>query len=166
MFRLVPSIENQRELERLSLFFGNLGLRIGSRERDEIGEAVRQGFARNFQMEGSADGSWAALRPATQAQRQMLGFPPARPILYRTGSLFDSFVAGAHPQHYTRTSQSSGLYAQEEGSDDIRAARLQQGDPASNLMGRSVVALDSQSEQHVGDVIHDLLIRLMRQDGL
>jgi hypothetical protein len=44
--------------------------------------------ARAFASEGGSTGAaWPQLKPRTQAERRRLGFPPAHPILQRTGKL-------------------------------------------------------------------------------
>lgn len=57
---------------------------------------VFQGIvAKAFASEGSSTGApWAQLAPSTQAERRRLGFPPAHPILERTGTLKRALTVG------------------------------------------------------------------------
>lgn len=164
MFRLVADPESQRDIDNLARVFSTLGLRIAGRDRAEIEDAVRDGYSQNFARQGSGDGPWAALKPSTQKDRSRLGFAPARPILYRSGSLRDTFVEGAHASHFSQAWHSSNRFVLEEGSDDPRASTLQGG--TRNMPPRSIVDLTQESERHIGDTIHDLVNRLLRREGL
>jgi hypothetical protein len=166
MFRLIPDASSDRDLDNLAHFFSTLGLRIAGRNADEIGDAVRDGIAQNFVLQGSATGPWQELRPTTQEERAAKGFPAKRPLLYRTGDLRDSFVAEGDPDHYQQAFQSSNLFALEIGSDDYRANALQAGYAAHNLPPRPIVDLRPQAERHVGDTIDAMILRLMRGEGL
>src|SRR5688572_3973536 len=114
MLRLVADPESQKDIDNLARFFNTLGLRIAGRDREEIEDAVHDGFSLNFARQGSGDGPWAALKPSTQKDRSRLGFNPARPILYRTGSLRDTFVEGAHSEHFSQGWNSSNRFVLEE----------------------------------------------------
>lgn len=164
MFRLVPDPRSTRDVNNMEHFFNTLGLRIGGRDRDEIADAVRDGFADNFRLQRSARGSWGALKPKTIRQREELGFPGARPILFRTGSYFDTFTAGGHAEHFSQSWNSSRLFVLEEGSEDERVDALEGG--ADNMVARPVTDLTPQSERKIGDTIDDMLRRLMRAEGL
>jgi hypothetical protein len=57
--------------------------------------AFRAITARAFASEGASTGaSWAPLTPSTQRDRQRQGFPPAHPILQRTGKLLRALTVG------------------------------------------------------------------------
>ena len=50
---------------------------------------------RAFASEGATTGApWPQLKPATRADRRRLGFPPAHPILQRTGRLLRALTIG------------------------------------------------------------------------
>jgi hypothetical protein len=57
---------------------------------------VFQGIvAQAFASEGASTGApWPPLAPSTQAERRRLGFPPAHPILQRTGTLKRALTVG------------------------------------------------------------------------
>lgn len=60
-----------------------------------VDRAVQTVVALQFRSEGSHGGeTWPALAKRTQAERRRLGFPPAHPILRRTGALEESLTKG------------------------------------------------------------------------
>lgn len=73
--------------------------------------AVRDAFGDVFEREGDRAGRWANLAVSTQEDRRRHGFPPAHPILRRTGSLRRSFE-NAHDQHAVSRLRVSGLGTQ------------------------------------------------------
>lgn len=56
-------------------------------------EVLRYEQQTNFKQQGRKYGTWKKLSDKTKKQRKKLGFPPARPILRRTGNLERGFRA-------------------------------------------------------------------------
>lgn len=164
MFRLVPDPRGQRDLDSLARFFNTLGVRISGSDKEEIADAVHAGFAQNFVMQASGAGPWAALKPRTVEQRRRLGFPGTRPILYRTGDYRDTFTEGGDPEHFSQAWNSSNRFVLEEGSESPLFPFHEGG--TGTMAHRSVTDLTTHSERHIGDVIDDMLRRLMRSEGL
>jgi hypothetical protein len=94
MFRMTLSIEGIPEVDRMLQG-------IESRMQDvspawpKVVEAFQAIVARAFSSEGASTGApWAQLKPRTQLDRQRHGFPPAHPILQRTGKLQRALTTG------------------------------------------------------------------------
>ena len=68
-----------------------------------------------FTIEGSP--AWAELAALTQSKRILLGFPPAHPILYRTGSLKRALIDQNNSAHVFQVSHVGSA-----GSGSIRIA--------------------------------------------
>ena len=118
------------------------------RELRGVEQAVRKGFANNFNSQGPQGRAWAALAPFTQRQRARQGFNPTSPILIRTGRYQRSFtrVGG-----YTELSYlaNGGGWEFSVGSSDPRADALDYGARARNLPARPVRLLDFAAERGV-----------------
>jgi hypothetical protein len=94
MFRMTLSIEGIPEVDRMLQG-------IESRMQDvspawpKVVEAFQAIVARAFSSEGASTGApWAQLKPRTQLDRKRHGFPPAHPILQRTGKLQRALTTG------------------------------------------------------------------------
>lgn len=87
---------------------------------NEVGDSIERKAARAFQQEGPG---WAPLKPATNRDRVRRGYPPAHPILERTGGLRRSASeqGGSHRRRY------KGTRSIEVGSADPKAAFHQFG---------------------------------------
>jgi phage gpG-like protein len=142
--------------------FETLGLRLNSSDRDEIADSVAAGFAASFRNEGSRGGRWPRLTFATQADRRRKGFPPARPILERTGSYRDSF-ARRSSDHYEQWSQSARLVALESGSEHRLLDYLEGG--TSRMPARPVTDLTDQNENEIGDTLDSVMARMFARWG-
>jgi hypothetical protein len=84
---------NETELARLD------GLEFRARDLTPVWplvlKALQGSFARAFASEGASTGApWAPLKLSTQRDRRRKGFPPAHPILQRTGTLMRALVLG------------------------------------------------------------------------
>lgn len=60
---------------------------------------VRGSMRRRFSSEGKPQYPWPNLADATNLDRIRHGYPPAHPMLYRTGWLLDSLILKSHPHH-------------------------------------------------------------------
>lgn len=94
MFRINLSIEGEVVIDRLLA-----GIEDRTRDLTPVWPAVvtifRGIIAKAFASEGASTGApWAPLAPSTQAERKRLGFPPAHPILQRTGKLMRALTIG------------------------------------------------------------------------
>lgn len=54
---------------------------------------------KHFREEGTHKGQWDQLKQSTQLQRARMGYPPAHPILVRTGTLKSSIIKRTHSKH-------------------------------------------------------------------
>jgi phage gpG-like protein len=95
MLRVSLSIEGELVIDRLLQG-------IEERARDmtpvwpEVVRVFREIVKRAFESEGASTGEpWQQLAESTQRDRQAHGFPPAHPILERTGALLRSLVIGS-----------------------------------------------------------------------
>lgn len=87
------SWEGKRGPEQISRDLAAFGQRVATMSPawQQVGEALLQDFAKNFESEGGVFGAWskwAPLAASTQRERQRLGYGPDHPILQRTGRLY------------------------------------------------------------------------------
>ena len=116
-----------------------------------IQEAIRAGFAANFDNEAAGEAPWGELTNFTQRERRRLGFPPAHPILERTGRYRRSFTEGAALNHVSEYTTAGGRWVIAEGSQDERAEELEYG--RYDMPGRPVTVLGPTGEQRIGIVL-------------
>lgn len=128
--------------------------RPGRGEVAKIAGAIRQGFADNFTSESSGQGPWAALAPATVAERIAQGYGGDHPILRRTGSLRASFVqpGGDHIERFTGM---GGGWLLEVGSQHENAAFHEHG--TRRMPARPVTPLSVQAEGRITSTLHYVL---------
>ncbi|HVX39611.1 MAG TPA: phage virion morphogenesis protein [Gemmatimonadaceae bacterium] len=94
MFRVRLVVENEIVIDRVLA-----GIEARARNVAPAWPAVVRAFQtivrRAFDTEGGSTGApWAPLAPRTQADRRRHGFPPAHPILERTGALARALTIG------------------------------------------------------------------------
>lgn len=121
--------------------------RPGLSELRPVVDAIRHGFAENFEREGSARGPWAPLARRTQIERRLLGYPPAHPILVRTGDYRNDFTNSNAPNAVTDWDGNT-LFV---GSRNFKTGWLNEG--TSRMPARSVLDLDSSQEGRIGDAL-------------
>lgn len=126
--------------------------------QDEVGDAVRQGAYRSFNWQGSRGGAWLGLARVTQLERVRLGYPPARPILVRSGAYMRSFTNRNDPNHIQDYQATGEGWALEVGSRDERAPVLEFG--LGPIPPRPVLDLHEPDEEHILDVIDGILARI------
>lgn len=125
--------------------------------QDEIGDAVRNGFYRSFNWQGSAGGGWSPLAPSTVADRIRRGYPGTRPILVRTGSYLHTFTDRNNPEHVQRFERTGNGWALLVGSDDERAPWHEFG---TARMPARPVTLQDIDERRIQDVLDNILARI------
>ena len=123
-------------------------LRPSQADLAPLQEAIRQGFAQNFETESAGGTPWAALAPSTVAQRLLLGYG-AGPILQRTGSYRDAFTQATNPDHVSEIEYSGGVTTLSEGSSHPLTPFLEMGTgkmPARPVLELSRSAINEVSE--------------------
>lgn len=134
--------------------------RPGNRQTRAIADAIRQQFQANFTRQGSGNGAWRPLAPATVADRRRQGYAGNRPILVRRGDLRRSFVERGG-DNYERIWQSPVGLTIESGSDDPRAIFHERG--TSRMPAREVVPLDDAQEAAIVRLIDFVIDQTERQ---
>jgi hypothetical protein len=154
MISLTPTDASERELTD---FLRRLEA-LGDPTPQAVGvvqAAIHDGFAAVFASEGAAGAApWAELAEATRRERARLGYPPAHPILVRTGDYRASFVEPGHADHVSEWIAIDGTWLIEEGSSDYRAKYHEPG--GDIIPRRSVTDLGAGAEDHIGQVLNGL----------
>ena len=119
-----------------------------------IQDAIRLGFAMNFDAEQGNDQPWAPLAKRTEDQRQALGYPRAHPILVRSGDYKRSFTDADDPDHISEEEAGAGLWRLSEGSADYRAGTLEFGN--ERTPPRPVTILGRSGENRLETVLGEL----------
>ena len=119
-----------------------------------VQEAIRQGFEENFDSESAGGVPWAPLSPATVAQRILMGYGGAHPILQRSGHYHDTFTQAGNADHVSLITYNAGLTKMEEGSGDPLAAFIEPG--TSKMPAREVLVLSSSALGDVGDALVEM----------
>lgn len=164
MFRLVPDSSADRDLGNMVQFFNNLGVRLGTAEREVVHESVLQGFQDNFRGERDAQGRWPPLTETTRALRAMGGYAAAHPILYQDGDYYRSLTDPGNGDHFMQSYASSNLFAMEVGSESKLFPWHEGG--TEHMPARSVTDLTKASERRIGNDVTAMLNRLMAREGL
>jgi hypothetical protein len=153
--RLVATGASQQEFLRVMDALIKWPEKAATEIESEAGWYIRQRFKRNFSEEGYPD-KWAQLRPRTIAERLALGFPPAHPILVRTGDLMRSVTQLGHARNASEMKRGRAQLTLTLSSSDPRFARLSGG--ADNMAARPMVVL-SDSDLPGLDAVIWLTIR-------
>lgn len=133
----------------------------GPRQRRMIGGAARERMAENFTRQGSGNGPWPQLAPATVRERQRLGFAGNRPILVRTGAKRSRFTNVNDGSHISRVFRSGGFTVFEEGSADDLDLFHERG--TIRMPQRSVTLLDAGQENRIFNVVELMLSTIERE---
>ena len=104
-------------------------------DRERVESSIVAFIEDNFANERSGDGRWGPLRPRTQIERQLLGYDPRHPILYRTGSLLDTLRGGT--DHVNEWSTSQDGWQLLKGSQDFRMFDLEHGRAWENFLANN-----------------------------
>lgn len=134
--------------------------RPGNGQTRMIADGIKQQHQANFTRQGSGNGSWRQLAPATVADRRRQGYAGNRPILVRRGDLRRSFVERGG-DNYERVWQSPVGLTIESGSDDPRAIFHERG--TNRMPAREVVPLDDAQEQALIRLIDFVIDQTERQ---
>ena len=116
-----------------------------------IQEAIRLGFAMNFDAEQGDDRPWFPLAKRTEDQREALGYPRAHPILVRSGDYRRSFTDADDPDHISEEEITAGLWRLSEGSADYRGDQLEFGN--ERTPPRPVTILGRRGEGRLDTVL-------------
>lgn len=163
-FRIEVTQAGQRTIEALA-GLGEALARIPAQHDNfaEIGNSIRAGFAQNFDREQAGDlYPWADLAKSTQTERILLGYPPAHPILERSGSYKSTFTDAGDPLHYAEFEMGAWGFRVEIGSEDPRAPLLEHGDD-ERLPARSVAVLSSEATDHLSRTLHELILATLEE---
>lgn len=131
----------------------------GEAEIQPIRDAIHVAFAENFDREGSAAGTWAALAERTVLERLELGYPGDHPILIRSGEYADTWINQEAPGHGSEIEAEAATWRIAEGSDDHRAPALEFGGP--RLPARPVADLSDWQVEAIAADVEKVLDRLM-----
>lgn len=156
MISLQPTAESLHDLNEFLQRLTDLG-DPPPHAVESVQDAIRAGFAQVFASEGAAgEAPWAQLAEATQRERQRLGFPPAHPILVRTGDYRASFTDAGHADHISEWSAGGGVWRIAEGSSDYRTKYHEPG--GDIIPRRSVTALGPGIEAQIGAALDQLFV--------
>lgn len=94
MYRVTFTVENELVVDRVLAGIAQRPTDLGPVWPTVVG-VFQQIVGRAFATEGASTGApWRELAPRTQADRRRNGFPPAHPILERTGALKRALTIG------------------------------------------------------------------------
>lgn len=154
-----PTPETERAYADLDRLFRAL-VRPRAADMRRVADAVRAGFAENFEREAAGDfGHWDPLAESTVEERIALGFPGERPILVRTGDYLRSWTDAGAPDHVEELTFEASGFRLDVGSADNRVEVLEEGNDF--VPARPVSLLSQRAEQRIGDALDDLFDRLL-----
>ena len=138
----------------------------GQNEKRSIEEAVRAGFAANFNNESSGNGNdWKPLAPKTNADRRKRGFPTTHPILVRTGSYRASFTVPGSANSLVEEESTGSEWTMYVGSSDNRRILEFGGitiidDHEVYVPPRPATILSDQAESNIASVIERVIAQI------
>jgi len=155
-------VKQMRDFERT---MNRLVQRLSDNDKREIRQSIADGFGRNFDEQRAGSGAgWAALRPATMADRLLQGFPPARPILQRTGDYRRTLEELDDPDHYSLARATDTTLILEEASNSPLYGIHEGGTP--NMAARPAGELGAEAERLLGQTVDRLVTSLLDRSGL
>jgi hypothetical protein len=157
VINLVESAQNQSQWAAIQRTVDNL-LRPTKQQLQPVQEAIRAGFAENFDTESAGGQPWAQLALSTVIERVLLGYPNEHPILQRSGSYRSSFtdVGG---EHVSDIDYQSGVVSLFEGSRDERAAELELG--VGKMPARPILEMSHHSIDTIGATINEMINEIL-----
>lgn len=165
MIRLVATDASVRQVQQFERTIGRLVHRLTNEDRREIRQSIADGFGRNFDEQRAGSGAgWAALKPATIADRLLQGFPPTRPILERTGDYRATLEDLDNPEHYSLARATDTTLILEEASNSPLYAKHEGGLP--NMAARPAGELGQEAERILGQTVERLVTNLLGREGL
>lgn len=138
----------------------------GQNEKRAIEDAVRAGFAENFNNEsGGNNRRWKILAPLTKVDRRRRGFPVEHPILVRTGGYRASFTVSGSSNSLVEEESTGSEWIMYVGSSDKR--RILEYGGITTIQGRQVYVpprpatiLSDQAESNIASVIERVIAQI------
>ena len=144
--KLVATQESRQDRDELAAFFASLNSPTFE-QKTALGDAMGSIIDKIFANEGPSENPWFELRPMTQWERKMEGFPPEHPIHFRTGSLQDSFTERGNSGHIEEYTVGANGWMLEYGSDDWRLPRLEVE------LKRPIALFGGSEDEQLGDAL-------------
>lgn len=162
MIELTPSERTERDMAEFLHRLEQLGDPPPAAV-EGVQAAIRQGFADVFASEGTAGAApWAQLAEATRRDRERLGFPPAHPILERTGEYRRSFTDQGHADHISEWNAGGGVWRIAEGSSHALAQYHELG--TSRMPARRATVFGADLESRIGLTLDGLFGEWFRDE--
>lgn len=134
--------------------------RLTTSDVKPVSDAIKQGFAENFENESAGGKAWSPLAPATVRDRISHGFGGEHKILQRTQSYLNSFQGGG--EHIETVTPEIFGATIEVGSRHRLTEFHESG--TSRMPARPVTILSQQAERRVFDEIDKLFLHLLTQN--
>ena len=158
MINLVESAQNQQQWAAIQRTVDNL-LRPTKQQLQPVQEAIRAGFAENFDTESAGGQPWAQLALFTVIERILLGYPGLHPILQRSGSYRSTFVDGGNAEHISDIEYQAGVTSVFEGSSNVMVEWHEDGN--DKLPARPVLVMSSRAIDGIGDSIDGMISEIL-----
>ena len=158
MINLVESAQNQSQWAAIQRTVDNL-LRPTKQQLQPVQEAIRAGFAENFDTESAGGKAWAQLALFTVIERILLGYPGLHPILQRSGSYRSTFVDGGNAEHISDIDYQAGMTSVSEGSSNVMVEWHEDGN--DKLPARPVLVMSSRAIDGIGDSIDGMISEIL-----
>lgn len=129
-------------------------LRPSQADLEPMQEAIREGFEQNFETQSAGGAPWAALSPATIAQRLLLGYGTG-PMLHRSGDYHDTFTQAGNADHVSEIAHNSGITTLSEGSRHPLTGFLESG--TSKMPARQVLVLSNGARKEAGRAFYEMV---------
>ena len=158
MINLVESAQNQQQWAAIQRTVDNL-LRPTKQQLQPVQEAIRAGFAENFDTESAGGQPWAQLALSTVIERVLLGYPGEHPILQRSGNYRSTFVDGGNAEHISDIDYQAGLTSVFEGSANVMVEWHEDGN--DKLPARPVLVMSSRAIDGIGDSVNRMISEIL-----
>jgi len=132
----------------LKNFLGNLNFK---NTMTQTIKAVKGEADLNFRQQGGIYGRWKPLAASTRKDRKSEGFPPARPILVRTGKLRKGFVTKSSSNDAEMTNKVPYMKTH------------QQGDRKRNVPQRQIMGISDKVTKAAGLLAAEDITRQLRR---
>jgi len=158
VINLVESAQNQQQWAAIQRAVDNL-LRPTKQQLQPVQEAIRAGFAENFDTESAGGQPWAQLALSTVIERVLLGYPGEHPILQRSGNYRSTFVDGGNAEHISDIDYQAGLTSVFEGSANEMVPWHENGN--AKLPARPVLVMSSRAIDGIGDSVNRMISEIL-----
>jgi phage gpG-like protein len=159
---IVPAPESIAAVQRHAQILAQL-VQADASLVEQIGDAIRDGFAANFAAESDGNGApWVPLADWTRRERERGGFGATNPILVRTGEYRASWVDPGAAGHISRIELFGNGFSVIEGSSHEKAATLEAGGTTQSghaVPARPVRFLSDEAEREIERRIFAYLTR-------